>query len=195
MSIHNFKYQHIYEAAAAGDLEELKTMYQAGLPVNVYEQGDWYLSISNAAFGGHLHCLEFLHKNGCALVDENWSSLLPTSLAAKNGHLDCLKYAHENGCDWGSATSYATINGHLDCLKYAHENGCHVEKLTTYYAAVKGNVDCLRYLVENDCPYDIEDEKVISAIKQYQYQLKIIKNNLENYLNNDLVNHIINKFV
>ena len=140
MSISNtvFKYEHCYQAAEAGDLQELTRMFEAGFPLKSYDEDD--------------------------------DVRLTTSYAAVSGHLDCLKYAHKNGCPWDEWTpSRAALNGHIHCLVYAFENGC---------------------------PYNIEkEEKILKEINQYKQQLKIIKNNLENHLSSDLINHVINKFI
>ena len=108
------------------------------------------VSFSRAAEGGHLHCLRYLHENGCP------KSRSAFSMAAKGGHLhvleylriemgltpdptdegicetaarqgrrDILEWAHSNfGCAWGRTCEYAAAKGHLACLQYAHENGC-----------------------------------------------------------------------
>ena len=47
---------------------------------------------TQAAFRGHLRCLEFAHTLGFPL--EKNACHYPT----QNGDLEVLKYAHENGC-------------------------------------------------------------------------------------------------
>jgi hypothetical protein len=52
----------------------------------------WNITTSaNAALGGHLDCLRYLHEHGC-----EWSSFT-CEAAAQYGHIECLKYAHQNG--------------------------------------------------------------------------------------------------
>jgi hypothetical protein len=54
-------------------------------------------SLSCAAEGGHLDCLQYMHERGCP-----WNELTCT-WAAKGGHLDCLQYAqakHPNQHSW-----------------------------------------------------------------------------------------------
>jgi hypothetical protein len=168
-----FNYEHCFQAAAAGDIEELKKMHQAGFPLKIsikdfFDNDDedrednqdnddedrednevvYYFSTSSAAENGHLDCLRYAHENGC-----EWNERT-TSFAAENGHLDCLRYAYENGCKWNVfTTSGAAENGHLDCLKYAFENGCKLDADTTYFAAENGHLDCLRYAHENGCEW------------------------------------------
>jgi len=149
-----FKYEHCYLAAAAGDIEELKKMHQAGfeLTTMVEHANDHYeyFSTTAAAENGHLECLKYAFENDC-----EWDELT-TSRAALGGHIDCLKYAHENGCDWDeSTTSKAAENGHLDCLRYARENGCPWDEWTPAKAALNGHLDCLRYARKNGCAWDV----------------------------------------
>jgi hypothetical protein len=179
-----FKYENCHQAAAAGDLETLKKMYEDGFPLEInneegyfiyftttvaaenghldclqfaFENGcDWdeYTS-SNAAANGHLDCLRYIYQNECPWDEDT------TAKAAKNGHLDCLKYAFKNGCEWDSdTTTNAAWNGHLDCLKYAHENYCPWDEDTPYRAAMGGHLDCLQYVYENGCEWDILTPKV-----------------------------------
>jgi hypothetical protein len=176
-----FKYNHCYQAAAAGDLIQLQKMHQHGLPL--FSEGtDWegdpetkYCTIE-AAENGHLDCLRYAHENGC-----EWRCTAST--AAKNGHLDCLRYAHENGCEWDeSTTKYAAQNGHLDCLRYAHENGCAWHEETTSEAAYYGHLDCLRYAHENGCAW--HEKTTTNAVchaweGHYLDPIKIEKNYLD----------------
>ena len=76
---------------------------------------------SEAAYEGHLDCLEYARKQEppCPWNEKTCSA------AALNGHLDCLVYAHENSCPWDRETlSNALKYNHLDCLKYALNSGC-----------------------------------------------------------------------
>ena len=129
----NFKYESCSEAAAAGDLETLKKMHQAG-----YQWDEW--TCSAAADNGHLDCLRYAHSQGCV-----WNCLT-TIYAADSGHLECLKYAYENGCEWNfNIPIRAVSNGHLECLKYAHSKECYWDKYTPKIAAQKGHFECFKY--------------------------------------------------
>jgi hypothetical protein len=244
-----FKYNYCHEAAAEGDLIELKKMHQHGLPLFWYPEeeyrDDYKLCTIEAARYGHLDCLKYAHENGCEwnsdliayaaknghldclryafengcqtseyttasaaeggnldclrYVHENgceWDSFT-SSEAAENGHLDCLRYMHENGCEWNKSTTFsAAENGHLDCLKYAHENGCEWDEKSTSNAAENGHLDCLRYLIENGCPYDTKNEELVEKVKQVTKDIQTTKNIIKNaQLNDNVVNHIINKYI
>jgi hypothetical protein len=148
-----FKYQFALQAAAAGDLEELKRMHEHGFPLFEPESPNHLFNYNYcttfAAQNGHLDCLRYAHEVGC-----EWN-IHTTEQAAEYGHLHCLQYAHENGCEWNGWTiAQAAKNGHLDCLRYAHENGCEWHINTARDAAEFGHLDCLRYAIENGCPND-----------------------------------------
>ena len=155
-----FKYDHCYQAAAEGDLDELKLMHQAGFSIDS--------AADEAASNGYLDCLKYAHENGCKLTDA-------TAFAAGNGHLDCLKYAFENGCKIDSdAIRYAARGGHLDCLRFSYENfnyesqyninksenekkwteDWNNEWYATTHAARNGHLDCLKFARENGCPWN-----------------------------------------
>ena len=110
-----------------------------------------------AAWGGHLESLQYLHENGCPWDDRACEA------AARGGHLECLQYLHENGCPWGENTCFQAANhGHLESLRYAHENGCPLDLATvkfclekgwvwddetSYIAATAGHMECLQYVL------------------------------------------------
>ncbi len=153
----SFRYESCAAAASAGDLEELKKMYQPSCESD--ELPAAFVAVPGfsretaitkaAAKNGHLDCLHYLHTQGC-----DWDTAT-TEYAAKNGHIDCLQYAYENGCPWDSnTTKAAAANGHLDCLRYAHENECEWNTWTTSNAATNGHLDCLQYAFENGCPWN-----------------------------------------
>jgi hypothetical protein len=213
-----FKYTTCWEAAGQGDLEELKLMHQAGYPLfrqrTFYEQNNSALS---AAVNGHLDCLRYAHENGCqwhisttgyaaskGFIDclkyahQNGAQLnvFTTVGAAANGHLDCLSYAHKNGCVWDESTTWwAALNGHFDCLRYAHENGCDWGEKTPEKAAENRTFDCLRYAIENGCPYDHSNELINQFIVNLKSLKRLIEKISENHLNDNIVKHIIVKYV
>ena len=136
---------------------------------------------ANAALGGSLACLRWLHEKGV-----KWNGLTPL-FAAKNGHLECLSYAVDHGCPYGwvavmaaaanghlecmkylfangvvldyiphtyLACENAAMGGHLECLQFAHSNGCELDRNVGRGAVMGGNVACLRYVHENDVTLD-----------------------------------------
>ena len=105
----SFKYESCAGAAHAGDLEELKRMYQAGYRWSLMTPG-------YAAAKNHLDCLKYAHSQRCP-----WNEWTPL-YAGSRGNLDCLRYAIENGCSWNEETPRSVVeNGHFECFRYCFE--------------------------------------------------------------------------
>lgn len=100
-----------------------------------------------AAFQGHLSCLQFAHQQQYPWDGDTCSS------AASAGELACLSWAHENGCPWSKETcENAAWAGETACLAYAHEHGCPWDAETMENAAKGGHMDCLKFAVRHGCP-------------------------------------------
>jgi len=105
---------------------------------------------ANAALGGHLEVLKYLHEEAKA----PWGSAT-ASWAAENGHLHILEYLverkYDNYNEW--ACRLAARNGHLDCLKYLRETAkAPWHSQAVYHAHKRNHPDCLQYLLNNNCP-------------------------------------------
>ena len=72
-----------------------------------------------AAKGGRISLIQYLHAHGCA-----WD-FVTTESAASNGHMSLLRWALENGCQFGCRydTVYKCIeNAHLNMLQFLSEH-------------------------------------------------------------------------
>ena len=109
------------------------------------------IACENAASGGHLEMLKYLHEEVKAPWDEKTASR-----AAFNGHLHILEYLVERKYDQFDeyACGLAAENGHLDCLKYLHETAkTPWDEYGPYEGAHENNqTECVQYLLDNDCP-------------------------------------------
>ena len=80
-----------------------------------------HLSIINAAAGGHIHILEWVHP----ILNTVYSKFDACTLAAKYGHLKTLIWLHKHNYKWSSyAWSEAEKAEKWDCVAYLCENGC-----------------------------------------------------------------------
>ena len=96
-----------------------------------------------AAANGHLHCLKYLHENGCP-----WNKSLHIV-----GKPSCVQYACEQGLELDdNITELVAASGHADTLKYFIDHGNTIDEKTLTSAAQHGNVACLIYLLEINCP-------------------------------------------
>jgi hypothetical protein len=96
----------------------------------------------NAAIGGSLECVKYLHTSGC-----EWDESA-CSMAAKYGHLECLSYLHAHGCPWDKEVCKSAILGnHFDCLVFFCEKSKHFVTEDIIRFAVKyGSTECIIYL-------------------------------------------------
>ena len=102
-----------------------------------------------AAEDGHFEILKWLHQNGCPWDEQTCDA------AARSGRFDILIWLRENGCPWDEGTcSDAARNGHLDILQWAYENGCPWNEWTCSSAAEGGHFELLKWLRENGCPWN-----------------------------------------
>eukprot|EP01032_Pedospumella_encystans_P008594 gene8594-10183_t len=103
--------------------------------------------ISDAAFWGHLHIVEYLHQRGCP-----WDWQVPKE-ASRMGYFDIFLYAMENGCDCApdavmDAVQSVCASG-VQGLKYLIEHrGLPVpcKGLLLMEAFIRGNYLALEYL-------------------------------------------------
>ena len=110
-----------------------------------YARFSWY-ACRNAAEGGHLHVLEWLHSMNCPWTAKTCEK------AAEGGHLEVLKFARANGCKWNRDVLRAAIRkNHFDVVQWLCENGCKRNEWTMYEAARFGDLDIVKYLREIGC--------------------------------------------
>ena len=91
-------YDAFMGAVKAGDLQEIKGLHQYVFWKRFREPPNEAILFYEAAEGGHLECVKYMHEIGCPWDEDTCYA------AAKGGHLECLKYLHENGCPWDERT-------------------------------------------------------------------------------------------
>ncbi|CAL6324060.1 unnamed protein product [Bathycoccus prasinos] len=130
-------------AARIGNLEMVNYCVAKESPIN-----GW--ACANAAAGGHLETLKYLHEEAKAPWD-SWTA----RCVAESGHLHILEYLVECKFDKYSewVCTCAAESGHLDCLKYLHETAkAPWDCEAVYCARMNNQIECLRYLLDNNCP-------------------------------------------
>ena len=87
------------------------------------------MACTSAAYGGHLHVLQWLREYGC---DWDYTTCL---LAAKSGHVELLRWARENGCEWDAITKFVAAQdlGYTDDLGNLVEGGVGYDLLALLY--------------------------------------------------------------
>jgi ankyrin repeat protein len=125
-------------AARSGSLELLLYLIEQGCRVDAK-------TIEHAALTGHLHLIEFLHRD--------YSRIFTTKVfvaAARCGNLDMVKFCHKHQvpCD-DRVLEAAAIEGHAEILEYIHTNGL-ANDITSCMeiGARKGNLELVKFLHE-----------------------------------------------
>jgi hypothetical protein len=137
--------------ASLGDLRMLGWLRARGCPGSNGSMAWWHQHgpCAQAALGGHLSVLQWLHAIGRPW-DEN-----TCSNAACGGHLSVLQWLHANGCPWYENTcSKAARGGHLSVLQWFRANGCPWYELTCSQAARDGHLALLQWARANGCPWN-----------------------------------------
>jgi hypothetical protein len=147
--------------AGKGCVHAIRFCRAQGCPWSAYAARD-------AAHGGHLETLVYLHDNGCP-----WDTTA-TAAAAHGGHLEALAYLHENGCPWGDdGLCEAAHSGHFEIVRYMCERGCPLDVGHTNIAAMMGRFEILRYLVEQGCP--LSDYVIAAAANGQHASLDVVQ--------------------
>jgi hypothetical protein len=155
--------------ALLGNLQALQWARRRGVPeVSSYSwpvalPWDWK-TCANAAKGGHLHILQWLHEQHCPWNQETCEN------AAARGDLVMLTWLHQHHCPWDDYTySMAAANGHLHVVQWLYENQCPWNERTFAYAAAGGNLHVLQWLYDNKCPWN--EDTCCTAIAYGHYKL------------------------
>ena len=92
--------------------------------------------------------------------------------------------------------TYCRQCGNEMCRDYKRRNKDKIAEYNKTYKNLCNVLDCIRYAIENGCPYDTEDEYVMLHINQLKRNIETTKNIIKNVeLNDNVVNHIINKYI
>ena len=129
-------YKTIHEAAAKGDLADVKRHLQKGADVNIKDDNDW-TPLLYSAFYGKKDVVVFLIKQG---ADVNAASRItgwtPLHVAADKGHLEVVKIlvsagANVNAKDTVGMTPIRSAigDGHKDVIEFLKQNGASGEDL------------------------------------------------------------------
>lgn len=131
------------KAAEQGHLPCLQFLRANGFPWKV-------LTLENAAFGGHIHVLNWAWENNCP----RGNGIEAISCrAARGGHQHVIEWARDHNCLFSVWTfHFAAAGGNLDILKDLRANGCRFNELSCMAAAEHGHVDALKWLRQEGCP-------------------------------------------
>jgi len=123
-------YKTIHEAAAKGDLADVKRHLQKGMDVNIKDDNDW-TPLLYSAFNGKQDVVVFLISKG---ADVNAASRItgwtPLHVAADKGHLDVVKILVGSGANVNAKDSIgmtpinsALGDNHKDVIEFLKQHG------------------------------------------------------------------------
>jgi hypothetical protein len=114
---------------------------------------------AEAAGGGYLEIVRFLHDNGCP-----WDFDTICERAAKSGSLELLQYLKQQGCVFtADAMHVAAQRGDLHICQYLRSEQCPWDASACTDAARGGHVDTLRWLHEQGCPWHVQTVRLSAA--------------------------------
>jgi len=129
-------YKTIHEAAAKGDLADIKRHLQKGADVNIKDDNDW-TPLLYSAFYGKQDVVKFLISKGADVnVTSRNTGWTPLHVAADKGHLEVVKIlvsagANVNAKDILGMTPIRSALGdsHKDVIEFLKQHGASVEGL------------------------------------------------------------------
>ena len=149
----------IIQAVFDGDIDEVRTLIQAGADVNARSIDHGTTPLMQAAADGRMDLVDLLLASGADPMeyDENGNTALHE--AVFHDHVDIARLtiasgAIVSGYEAGEPMMMAALRGHVDCVRLFLDAGVDVDfvdidgstALTS--AAANGHVDLIRFLVD-----------------------------------------------
>jgi hypothetical protein len=124
------KYSTIHEAAAKGDLADVKRHLRRGAAVNEKDARGGGTPLHAAAEKGQMEVAKFLIDNGADVnAGAGWAGVKPLHLAIENGHTDMVKLLIDKGADVNAAAGGVTPlkgamkQGHTEIAELLRKHG------------------------------------------------------------------------
>ena len=138
-----------YQAAKAGDIEEIQALKQIGFNINDNRgSGLAGPALNRAVKEGDIEAVEILLDMGASVHIEGWETGYPLHIAAKAGDVKMIRLLHSRGAnvDAVNKLGYSPVHstawfGHISSLKVLNELGAGIHK------KVESNGESLLHLV------------------------------------------------
>ena len=167
--------ERLWQAAASGDLEEVKSAIGQGAHVD-YKGRAGFTPLNAAARNGNLEVVKYLVEHGADIdKSDNNRDKTPLLAASFKGHFDIVKYLVEKGAKVNaqSINGFTPLHdaayvGNFEIVKYLVEHGADVRlrnkhNETPLESARKGSRQAARNGDTNAGPEDYQ--RVISYLK------------------------------
>jgi len=170
----------LFAACESGDLEQVKTLVEAGADVNATNPENRH-PLHLATNNNHVHIVQYLLSKGADVNGKNKDTeTTALILAAAYGFYDIAKALIEAGADVNQQSKMscplraASILGHLDVVKLLVESGADINMITgqkesydataLIAASEKGKIDVVNYLLSKGADVNIKGLSETPAI-------------------------------
>jgi len=90
--------QALFDAAAEGRLEEIRSLLDRGANINAVDTANW-TPLHLASINGHHQCVELLLDRGANINAVDKYNYTPLHYASVNGHHQCIELLIDRGAD------------------------------------------------------------------------------------------------
>ncbi len=166
----------IHEAAAAGDINMVKSLLSSGIDVNVKGRQE-YTPLHHAAENGHANLVKFLISRGADLEVRNHNGRTPLALAACRGHKGMVELLIAQGADFNTQDiwykrllHHAVENGHTELAAFLIDKGADIESETNLdytaltLAASKGHRLMVELLISKGADVNTKEQMKYSPL-------------------------------
>ena len=148
--MHSLADSDLYTAAQEGDVERVKKLVEAGMPINE-KTLNGRTPLQSACFYGHLPVVEYLVEHGGNMNERDTYGLTPMHYACYKRHLNVVVYLIEHGGNVNERTEdgwtpllLAAQEGHLSIVECLVEHGAIVNAKyvqgRTHFASCNSNI-------------------------------------------------------
>ncbi len=170
VKVENDQAKTLYEAAADGDIELVKSLISSGADVNATNDWGW-TPLYVAAVIGNGDIVNLLIAKGAHVDEPNQPRETPLHLAVSNGHRDIVELLIEKGADFRAADEDGVTplhttaeHGYIDIATLLIDKGADVNAkdkwiwTPLHYACWKNHKDTAEFLITKGADFRTADE-------------------------------------
>jgi len=170
--------QALIQAAASGNLTEVKRLHKAGVELNTKMGSEQTTALIEAAKHGHIKIVGLLLGAGVDIAQQDAQGNSVLMHAVKARHLEQVKLLRQNGADLNAHNladetvlmAACSVMGNKDTVRYLlkKRSNAHASSKTgataLHFAAASGADSALRTLIMYEVDLDAQDNKGMTAL-------------------------------